>query len=128
MAMAATHTTAAEIVARPYARVLTPAEEGGYTATVLEFPGCISEGDTAEAAIANVDEAMAGFIEDMLAAGEKIPGPLETRTYSGELRLRMLPSVHRAAAMRAAEEGVSLNRFLAAAVSAYIAGAGPDSV
>ncbi len=122
MATTATHTTAAEVVARPYAHVLTPAEEGGYTATVLEFPGCISEGDTAEAAIANVDEAMAGFIEDMLAAGEKIPEPLETRRYSGELRLRMLPSVHRAAAMRAAEEGVSLNRFLAAAVSAYIMG------
>jgi predicted RNase H-like HicB family nuclease len=38
--------------------VLEPSEEGGYTALVPAFPGCISEGDTLEEALRNVREAI----------------------------------------------------------------------
>ena len=40
-----------------YAVVFTPAEEGGYTATVPALPGCISEGDSFEEAKKNIVEA-----------------------------------------------------------------------
>lgn len=38
--------------------VLEPSDEGGFTVYVPALPGCISEGDTEEKAIANIKEAM----------------------------------------------------------------------
>lgn len=48
-------------------------ELGGYTATVPLLPGCISEGDTREEAIANIKEAIQLYIESLQADGEPIP-------------------------------------------------------
>jgi len=38
--------------------ILEPSEDGGYTALVPALPGCISEGDTVEEALANIREAI----------------------------------------------------------------------
>jgi predicted RNase H-like HicB family nuclease len=38
--------------------VLEPSEEGGYTAVVPSLPGCISEGETRDEALANIKEAI----------------------------------------------------------------------
>ena len=54
----------------------------------------------------------------MQAAGETPPEPLADKAYSGRFLVRVPPETHRALAMRAAEEGVSLNRL----VSARLAG------
>ncbi len=43
--------------------ILEPSEEGGYTALVPGLPGCISEGDTREEAMANIREAAALYLE-----------------------------------------------------------------
>ncbi|HLA76489.1 MAG TPA: type II toxin-antitoxin system HicB family antitoxin [Vicinamibacteria bacterium] len=43
--------------------VLEPSEEGGYTASVPALPGCISEGDTMEEAVANIREAIELYLE-----------------------------------------------------------------
>ncbi|MFH1672882.1 MAG: type II toxin-antitoxin system HicB family antitoxin [Pseudomonadota bacterium] len=43
--------------------VLEPSEEGGYTAYVPSLPGCISEGDTKEEALANIKEAIELYLE-----------------------------------------------------------------
>ncbi len=43
--------------------VLEPSEEGGYTAYVPALPGCLSEGDTREEAIANITEAIELYLE-----------------------------------------------------------------
>jgi predicted RNase H-like HicB family nuclease len=43
--------------------VLEPSDEGGYTAYVPALPGCISEGDTREEALANIREAIELYIE-----------------------------------------------------------------
>ncbi|MFA0745431.1 MAG: hypothetical protein LASZOEIN_002242, partial [Candidatus Fervidibacter sp.] len=37
--------------------VLEPSEDGGYTVYVPSLPGCISEGETIEEALANIREA-----------------------------------------------------------------------
>ena len=34
--------------------ILEPSEEGGYTVTVPALPGCISEGDSLDEAVANI--------------------------------------------------------------------------
>lgn len=43
--------------------VLEPSEDGGFTALVPALPGCISEGDTREAALANIQEAIELYLE-----------------------------------------------------------------
>jgi len=43
--------------------VLEPSEEGGYTACVPSLPGCISEGDSADEAMANIREAVELYLE-----------------------------------------------------------------
>ena len=43
--------------------VLEPSEDGGYTVIVPALPGCISEGDTRDEALANVREAIALYLE-----------------------------------------------------------------
>ena len=43
--------------------VLEPSEDGGYTAYVPSLPGCISEGETSEEAMANIREAVELYLE-----------------------------------------------------------------
>ena len=43
--------------------VLEPSDEGGYTVYVPSLPGCISEGDTMEEALENIQEAIALYLE-----------------------------------------------------------------
>lgn len=43
--------------------ILEPSDEGGFTAIVPALPGCISEGDTREEALANVQEAIQLYLE-----------------------------------------------------------------
>lgn len=112
----------AAYVAKPYARILTPAEEGGYVAEILEVPGVISEGDTEKEAIDMVNDALAGVIEVMLEDGETIPEPMGFNEFSGQFRLRLPSGVHREAAIRAQVEGVSLNQWVAQAVVAQLTG------
>jgi predicted RNase H-like HicB family nuclease len=48
--------------------ILTPDEEdGGYVAECPAIPGCISEGDTVEEALANIKEAIEGCLESLAA-------------------------------------------------------------
>jgi predicted RNase H-like HicB family nuclease len=44
--------------------VLEPSDEGGYTVYVPSLPGCISEGDTLEEAMANIREAISLYLEE----------------------------------------------------------------
>jgi predicted RNase H-like HicB family nuclease len=43
--------------------VLEESDEGGYTAYVPSLPGCISEGDTKEEALKNIQEAIQLYLE-----------------------------------------------------------------
>jgi len=43
--------------------VLEPSEEGGFTAYVPSLPGCVSEGDSHEQALSNVQEAITLYLE-----------------------------------------------------------------
>ena len=43
--------------------VLEPSDEGGFTAIVPALPGCISEGDTRDEALANIREAIDLYLD-----------------------------------------------------------------
>lgn len=49
-------------------------EDGGYVVTCPSLPGCISQGDTKEEALANIQEAIVGYMESLRKHGESIPG------------------------------------------------------
>lgn len=46
--------------------VLEPSEEGGYSAIIPSLPGCLSEGDTEEEALKNIQEALELYIEPVV--------------------------------------------------------------
>ena len=43
--------------------ILEPSDEGGYTVYVPALPGCISEGDTRDEALKNINDAIELYLE-----------------------------------------------------------------
>lgn len=107
----------AQALRAPYTRIFRAEEEGGFSVQVLEFPGCYSSGDDATEAMTNVEEAIAIWVESQLRQGQVIPPPPVNQEHSGRVTLRLPPSLHERAAMFAAAEEVSLNRFFAMAIA-----------
>ncbi|MFD2184292.1 type II toxin-antitoxin system HicB family antitoxin [Rhodoplanes azumiensis] len=54
---------------------LAETDGGGYVATVPDLPGCMSDGETPEEALRNVQEAIASWIEAARAWNTEIPRP-----------------------------------------------------
>jgi antitoxin HicB len=54
---------------------LTSADGGGFLATVPDLPGCMSDGETREMAARNIEDAIAGWIEEADALGRRAPEP-----------------------------------------------------
>jgi predicted RNase H-like HicB family nuclease len=106
----------AEILEKPYARILIK-EDGGYVASILEFPNCVTEGDSLEDAMSQLEDAMASWVEAALEMGQDIPEPFENSEYSGRLTVRLPRSIHKSAALKAASEGISLNQLVVLAVT-----------
>jgi predicted RNase H-like HicB family nuclease len=65
----------AEIIRRPYHRLITGEPIEGYLGEVLELEGCLTAGATPQEALANLNEAMAVWLESALAYGDPIPEP-----------------------------------------------------
>ncbi len=56
-----------------YTVVLEQEEDGGYVANVPALPGCVSQGDNRDEAMANIREAIALYVEDCKDAGDPVP-------------------------------------------------------
>jgi predicted RNase H-like HicB family nuclease len=56
-----------------YTVILQRESDGGYVAVVPSLPGCVSQGDTREEALKNIEEAADLYIEDVLATGDPLP-------------------------------------------------------
>ncbi len=110
----------ADYIKEPYTRILIPNEDGSFSAEILEFPGCFAEGETADEAIHNLEEAAQSWIEASLERGLEIPEPSMNQGYSGKIALRLSKSLHRQAVRMAEREGVSLNQFLTTAIAARL--------
>lgn len=108
---------AADYLKMPYARLVTPDEDGTFFAEILEFPGCIATGDTREEALDSLEEVAIGWLEGMLASRQPIQPPQQQTDYSGKLLVRMPRSLHRKLATAAVRDGVSLNQYIVSAVA-----------
>lgn len=52
-----------EVKGRKFTVILREEPEGGYSAQCLELPGAISQGDSRKQALANIREAIEGYLE-----------------------------------------------------------------
>lgn len=65
------------MASREYEVVLAREDGGGYSVTVPALPGCVSQGETREEALAMIREAIEGYLESLAAHGDPLPGPIE---------------------------------------------------
>jgi predicted RNase H-like HicB family nuclease len=101
-----------EYLAMPYRMELVEdTAEGGFVASYPELPGCITCGETMEAAVANAQDAKRAWLTAALEEGLQIAEPDSLEAYSGQFKLRIPRSLHRALAERARREGVSMNQY-----------------
>ena len=57
-----------------YTIILHPdTDEGGYTVTVPSLPGCVTQGETLEEAIAMARDAIRLHIESLIEDGQPVP-------------------------------------------------------
>ena len=56
-----------------YTVILEREPDGGYVVSVPAMPGCVSQGDDRDSALANIREAIELYIEDCRDAGDPIP-------------------------------------------------------
>ena len=56
--------------------VIEPDEDGVFVAECPTLPGCISQGATREEALANIKEAISGYIASLRKHGEPVPLPI----------------------------------------------------
>jgi len=60
-----------------YIVLIHQAEEGGYWVEVPALPGCYSQGETVEEAMANIKEAIEAHLEALRQDSQEIPGEEE---------------------------------------------------
>ena len=94
------------------------AEDAEHVGLCAEFASLSWLAPTPERALSGIRAAVADVVKDLRASGELVPDAIAERRYSGELRVRIPPLVHRQLALQAAEEGVSLNRLASAKLAA----------
>ncbi len=95
-----------------YAISFYPDPEGGYTAIIKDFPGCMSVGETLSEAMENIEEARELWIETAYECGDEIPLPLTEVEYSGSLSLEIPKSLRRSLADNAERTGVSIEQYI----------------
>ena len=85
--------------------------EGGFVASYPDLPGCITCGETEEEAVKNALDAKKVWLEAALEDGLAIPAPDSLEAYSGQFKLRLPRSLHRALAEHSQREGISMNQY-----------------
>lgn len=89
-------------------------ETGGYFVKIPDLPGCMSQGETLDEALRNLNEAKELWLEEMFESGLPIPEPADQTGMSGRFLLRLPRSLHARLTDEAEREGVSLNQYVVA--------------
>jgi predicted HicB family RNase H-like nuclease len=95
-------------------RITWSPDDHEHVGLCTEFPSLSWLAETPEEALKGVRALVKTVVADMKKNGEAIPVPLADRPYSGQFKVRIPPETHRALAMQAAEQGISLNRLASA--------------
>ena len=103
-------------------RITWSPEDEGHAGLCAEFPSLSWLAATPAEALSGIQRLVADCVIDMQANGEPVPEPIADRLYSGKFMVRVPPETHRALAIRAAEQGVSMNRLVSARLARLPAG------
>ena len=106
----------------PYTVIVEQWDDGNgpyWVARIAELPHCLIHADTPEEAIKEIQEVRMDWIKSNLERGLPIPEP-RPRKYSGQIRLRISPSLHKLLTYRAETERVSLNQYMATALATSV--------
>lgn len=99
-------------------RVTWSPEDGEYVGSCLELPSLSWLAPDKDRAIGGIERIAAEVAADLVASGEDLPVPLAERPFSGKFVVRVSPDLHRRLSTRAAEQNVSLNRYVAEQLAA----------
>ena len=91
--------------------VIEDKEEGGFVISFPELPGCITCGETVEAAVTNALDAKKIWLEAAIEDGIEIYEPNNLEEYSGQFKLRIPRRLHRSLAEHSKREGISMNQY-----------------
>jgi antitoxin HicB len=98
-------------------RPLSKEEGGGYLVEYPEIPGCMSDGETVEEAVANGREALRDCLDVFKESGRKIPKP---GVEPAQWRQRLPRTFYMRLTERAKGEGVSINSLVTAMIAEAI--------
>lgn len=93
-------------------RVTWSDEDNEYVGLCAELPSLSWLAATPEDALKGIRSTVKKCIKDLNQTGEPIPKAITSKKYSGKFMVRVPPELHRQLAVKAAEEGVSLNRVV----------------
>lgn len=106
----------------PYTVIVEQWDDGRgpyWVARIAELPHCLIHADTPEDAIREIQDVKMDWIKSNLERGLSIPEP-RPHKYSGQIRLRISPSLHKLLTYRAETEGISLNQYMATALATSV--------
>ncbi|MBW4577741.1 MAG: type II toxin-antitoxin system HicB family antitoxin [Aphanothece sp. CMT-3BRIN-NPC111] len=93
-------------------KITWSSEDQEYVGLCAEFPSLSYLDESRAAALEGIETLVKDVVADMEANGERIPEPIAEKPYSGKFQVRIPPELHRRLAIQAAEENVSLNRYV----------------
>lgn len=99
-------------------RITWSAEDQEHVGRCAELPSLSWLAPTCAEALTGIQRLVDEVVKDMRTTGESPTTSLADRPYSGRFVVRIPPETHRELAIKAAEEGISLNRLVSARLSA----------
>src|SRR5450432_2135616 len=98
-------------------RPLTKEEGGGFLVEYLDLPGCMSDGDTIEEAIANGREALRDCLKVLKDLGRDVP---KVTVEPAQWRQRLPRTLYSKLRTQAENDGVSINSLVTAIIAEAI--------
>ena len=96
----------------PYRMEIIPDPgEGGFVVRFPDLPGCMTVGQDLQDALNQAEDAKRAWLAAALEDGMEIREPESLDAYSGQFKLRLPRSLHRALAEHAKTEGISMNQY-----------------
>lgn len=94
-------------------RVIWSSEDEEFVGLCAEFPSLSYLDESRIAALNGITDLVRDIVIDMETNAEQVPTPISEKQYSGKFQVRIPPERHRMLAIEAAEQNISLNRYVA---------------
>lgn len=99
--------------------IIEDKDEGGFVVSFPDLPGCLTCGETIEAAVSNATDAKRAWFQAAIEEKIEIHEPDSLADYSGQFKIRMPRSLHRSLAEHSKKEGISMNQYCVYLLSKY---------